>query len=99
MGIGRELYQLRKDAVRRLGKKGIVAGGVIPGYAQYLGKMTAAEYIDKVVAGELYDSTLSFQLSNGFQAHGPLPGYLDDESVGRNAVLITWPNPDLIGVQ
>jgi predicted N-acetyltransferase YhbS len=32
LGIGQQLYVLRKETVRRLGKKGIVAGGVIPGY-------------------------------------------------------------------
>ncbi len=93
-GIGRTLYQLRKDAVRKLGKKGIVAGGVIPGYADHINQMSAQEYIDKVVAGELYDSTLTFQIENGFEARGPLPGYIDDASVGHNAVLIVWPNPD-----
>lgn len=94
-GIGAKLYELRKEAVRSLGKKGIIAGGVIPGYAEHLHDMTAAEYIDKVSAGELYDSTLTFQLGNGFVAHGPIPGYINDASVGHNAVLITWPNPDL----
>ncbi len=96
LGIGRQLYQLRKEAVMRLGKRGIVAGGVIPGYAEHLDQMSAASYIDKVVAGELYDSTLSFQLGNGFEAHGPIPNYLNDESVGHNAVLIAWPNPDFV---
>ncbi|MEL6894449.1 MAG: C45 family autoproteolytic acyltransferase/hydrolase, partial [Actinomycetota bacterium] len=32
-GIGNELYQLRKQVVRDLGLRGIVAGGVLPGYA------------------------------------------------------------------
>ena len=94
MGIGKRLYQLRKDAVRKLGKRGIVAGGVIPGYAEHLEQMSAQDYIDKVVTGELYDPTLTFQLENGFEARGPLVDYLDDASVGHNAVLIVWPNPD-----
>ncbi len=93
-GIGRELYELRKGCVRRFNKRGIVAGGVLPGYRQYIKEMTADEYIQKVVAGELYDPTLTFQIDNGFEAHGALQGYVDDPSVGHNSVLIVWPNPD-----
>ena len=94
-GIGRRLYELRKDCVRRLGKRGIVAGGVIPGYADHIDTMSAQAYIDKVVAGELYDPTLTFQLENGFEARGVIPGYLDDPTVGNNSVLIVWENPDI----
>lgn len=93
-GIGRRLYELRKDCVRSLNKAGIVAGGVLPGYAKYLHEMSADTYINKVVAKELYDPTLSFQLSNGFVALGALPGYLKDPTVGDNSVLIVWHNPD-----
>ena len=93
-GIGHQLYELRKEAVRKLEKKGIVAGGVIPGYSEHLDTMSADEYIDKVVSGDLYDPTLSFQLQNGFEARGAIPDYLDDPTVGNNAVLIVWENPD-----
>ena len=93
-GIGHQLYELRKETVKKLGKRGIVAGGVIPGYSEYLRDMSADEYIEKVITGELYDSTLSFQLQNGFEARGAIPNYLDDPSVGNNAVLIVWENPD-----
>lgn len=93
-GIGRKLYELRKDCVRRLNKRGIVAGGVLPGYADHIDAMSAQEYIDKVVAGELYDPTLTFQLENGFEARGVIENYLDDPTVGNNSVLIVWENPD-----
>ncbi len=94
-GIGRRLYELRKQCVRDLGKRGIVAGGVLPGYADHKDELTADEYIDRVKAGELYDPTLTFQIENGFEAHHALPGYLADESVDGNSVLIVWHNPDL----
>ncbi len=93
-GIGHRLYELRKDFVCRLNKRGIVAGGVLPGYANHLHDMSADEYIDKVVAGEMHDPTLSFQLNNGFVALGALPGYLEDPTVGNNSVLIVWHNPE-----
>jgi GNAT superfamily N-acetyltransferase len=93
-GIGNRLYELRKEVVRTLNKKGIVAGGVIPGYAKHLHDMTADQYIDQVVAGTLHDPTFSFQIANGFQARGAIPDYLDDPTVGNNAVLIVWENTD-----
>ncbi|MBT4303463.1 MAG: GNAT family N-acetyltransferase, partial [Actinobacteria bacterium] len=40
------------------------------------------------------DPTLSFQIANGFQARGAIPDYLDDPTVGNNAVLIVWENTD-----
>ena len=94
LGIGQQLYVRRKEVVRRLGKAGIVAGGVIPGYADHIDAMTADEYVDEVKAGRLYDPTLSFQLENGFEALGAIPDYMEDPAVGGNAVLIVWRNPD-----
>ena len=52
-GIGRALYDLRKDVVRRYGKHGIIAGGHIPGFADHKHAMSAAEYVERVAAGEL----------------------------------------------
>jgi len=94
LGIGRRLYELRKDVCRRLGLKGIVAGGVIPGYADHMNEMTAEDYVTKVQAGEMYDSTLSFQIENGFEARGVIADYIRDPAVGNWASLIVWDNPD-----
>lgn len=93
-GIGHELYLKRKDVVRRLNKKGIVAGGVLPGYADHMNDMSAEEYLAKVSAGELYDATLTFQIENGFEARAVLRDYMQDPSVGNHACLIVWDNPD-----
>jgi GNAT superfamily N-acetyltransferase len=93
-GIGRKLYDLRKQLVRDHNRAGIIAGGVIPGYADHKTEMTADEYIEKVAAGELFDSTLSFQLANGFEARGAIGGYMTDSAVDDWASFIVWPNPD-----
>lgn len=93
-GIGNELYQLRKGVCRRLNLLGIVAGGVIPGYADHKHELTAHEYIDEVRAGRLYDPTLSFQLENGFEVYGALAEYIKDPAVDDYASLIVWHNPD-----
>lgn len=93
-GIGRMLYELRKDLVRRYNKRGILAGGHIPGFAAHKHAMSAADYIEKVARGELYDSTLSFQLHNGFRVVTALENYLKDEATDSWSALIVWDNPD-----
>jgi GNAT superfamily N-acetyltransferase len=93
-GIGRRLYDLRKDLVRRHGKRGIIAGGHMPGFADHKDEMSAAEYVDRVVAGELYDPTLTFQMDNGFEIRGVLADYIADPAIDNWAALIVWENPD-----
>ena len=91
-GIGRALYEARKGLVIRDGKRGIIAGGALPGYFGHKASMTAAEYVDRVVAGELRDPTLSFQMSQGFEVRGMLENYMDDEADDGWAALIVWEN-------
>ena len=91
-GLGRRLYDARKGLVRRLGRRGIVAGGMLPGYADHKADLTIHDYVQKVVAGELTDPTLSFQLRNGFVVRGLLENYLDDAASDGWATLIVWEN-------
>lgn len=91
-GVGSLLYEARKDVVKRMNRRGIVAGGLIPGYANYKGSMAPRQYVDKVVAGAIYDSTLSFQLGRGFEVRGLLADYIEDEASNNWATLIVWEN-------
>jgi GNAT superfamily N-acetyltransferase len=93
-GIGRMLYEARKDLVRKHRKLGIIAGGHMPGYAAHRHEMTTESYLDKVRDGELYDPTLTFQMENGFRIVTLLKGYLHDEMTGGDSALIVWDNPD-----
>ena len=93
-GIGRRLYDMRKQVCRDLNLAGIVAGGVIPGYADHKADMSAADYVAKVSAGELYDATLTMQIANGFEARGVIADYITDPAVDNWASLIVWNNPD-----
>ena len=93
-GIGSRLYAARKAIVRRLNRRGIVAGGLIPDYADFKPQMTVKEYVDRVVGGELRDSTLSFQLGRGFVVRGLLEDYIEDSASDNWATLIVWENPD-----
>lgn len=93
-GIGGRLYEARKALVRRLGRRGIVAGGMLPGYGAVRGRMSVPQYVAAVVAGELRDPTLSFQLRHGFEVRGLLRGYIDEPASDDWATLIVWENPD-----
>ena len=89
-GISRLLYNARKDLVRRLGLRGIVTGGMIPGFARYKDSLDASTYVARVVAGEIFDPTLSVQLRQGFRVRGLLPHYLPDTATDGWSVLIEW---------
>ncbi len=95
-GIGRLLYNARKELVKRYNRKGIVAGGVIPGYPRYRDQMDIHTYVDKVKIGELNDPTLSMQMANGFEIRGMLENYIDDTASDNWAALIVWENPDYV---
>ncbi|CAN5833459.1 GNAT family N-acetyltransferase [soil metagenome] len=89
-GIGGRLYAARKDLVRRYEKRGIIAGGSLPGFYDHKSVMTIEKYVDAVVRGELRDPTLSFQLEQGFEVRGLLENYLEDEADDGWATLIVW---------
>lgn len=93
-GIGSKLYEARKGLVKRINRRGIVAGGLIPGFVNYKHTLTPQEYVEKVLGGELYDSTLSFQLHQGFKVKGLVENYIEDSASDNWAVLILWENPD-----
>jgi GNAT superfamily N-acetyltransferase len=92
-GIGKLIYGARKDLVIRCNKRGIVAGGMLPGFVHYKQRVNVHDYVAQVVAGELFDPTLSFQLKQGFVVRGLLQNYLDDNASDNWAVLIVWENP------
>jgi GNAT superfamily N-acetyltransferase len=93
-GLGKLIYRARKDLVRKYNRRGIVAGGMLPGYVHYKHTLSVKEYVDRVVAGELFDPTLSFQLKEGFTVRGLLQNYLEDSASGNWAALIVWQNPE-----
>jgi predicted amidohydrolase/GNAT superfamily N-acetyltransferase len=94
--IGQRLYNERKALCKRLGLKGIVFGGRLPGLARRWKKVgSAQEYVNLVKERKIRDRVLSFQLRNDFEVIGVLPGYLpsDRESMGYAAHLV-WRNPN-----
>lgn len=93
-GVGKLLYAARMHFVQQANRRGIVAGGMIPGYARYRAQMPVAAYVEQVVRGGLRDPTLTFQLSQGFDVRGIIEGYLDDSVTGGAVPLILWTNSD-----
>lgn len=100
LGIGKQLYEARRDLCVRLKLKRIRAGARLRGYHLHAREMSAEEYVIKVIHEELGDPTLSFQLKQGFDVLAVVQGYLsaDPESLGW-AALIEWTNPDRITPQ
>jgi GNAT superfamily N-acetyltransferase len=92
--IASMLYRARKDLIRRLNLRGMVAGGMLPGYNRHKDIMSVEEYIERVTRGELIDPTLTPQLRNGFVVRGVLRDYIDDDAITSHAALIVWENPD-----
>ena len=92
-GIGGLLYERRKDLVIRHEKRGIIAGGSLPGYHQHRKELPVEQYLARVLSGDLRDPTLSFQLANGFEVRGLLENYIEDEADDGWATLIVWENP------
>jgi GNAT superfamily N-acetyltransferase len=89
-GLARRLYEARKELVRRRALRGIVTGGMIPGFAQYKSTMEAEAYVARVIAGDIFDPTLSVQLRQGFRVRGLLPNYLPDTATDGWSVLLEW---------
>lgn len=95
--ISRMLYDARKGLCRRLGLRGMVAGGMIPGYRHYRDRMSVEEYARAVAEGRLTDPTLTPQLRAGFRLRGILYNYIDAGDLGNDSTLIVWENPDSQG--
>ncbi len=93
-GIGRMLYEARRDLIRRLNLRGHVAGGMLSGYGRYKDELSIEMYVEKLKTGELFDPTVSVQLKVGFTIHGIIQNYVDDPLCDNKAALIVWHNHD-----
>ena len=95
-GIGKKLYKVRRALVRQLGLLRIRAGARLSGYHRYADHLSAEQYVVRVMADDLSDSTLSFQIKQGFVPLAVAADYLhhDPESLGY-AVVIEWINPEV----
>lgn len=94
-GLGKLLYEARRETCRQLGLLRIRAGARLRGYGTYAGELSPEVYVHRVVQRRIFDPTLSFQVKQGFRVVGLTSDYLknDPESLGYAAV-IEWLNPE-----
>jgi ribosomal protein S18 acetylase RimI-like enzyme len=73
--LGQRLYNERKKLCQSLGLKGVVFSGRLPSLSRRLKKYGSVEkYVEAVQAKQVRDPVLSFQLRNGFEIIGIIPG-------------------------
>lgn len=93
--IGERFYRKRKELCEQLELKGIVIVGRMPGYARRKRQYPdPTDYIAAVIDKRVRDQVINFQVNQGFQPRGILPGYIpEDRQSGGNGALMFWPNP------
>ena len=92
--IAQMLYTERKKLLTRFNLRRMVAGGRIPGYSAYAGRLTPEEYVDKVVSGELQDRALGTHLTAGYKIRGIHMAYLRDAQSLDYATFLEMDNPE-----
>lgn len=93
MGIGKRLYNARRDLVRHLNLRGELVAGLLPGYHDHRDQMSVEDYARRVASGELRDPTLSMQLGVGFKLRRLLYNYVTDERSNNVVTLLVRENP------
>ncbi|HMO59377.1 MAG TPA: GNAT family N-acetyltransferase [Roseiflexaceae bacterium] len=92
--ISSRLYETRKQLVRRLGMRGMIAGGMLPGYRSHADRLSVEDYVAQVAAGQLFDPTLTPQIRSGFIPRGVVYDYIEDAAITPHASLLVWENTD-----
>ncbi|WP_442484121.1 GNAT family N-acetyltransferase [Aeoliella sp. SH292] len=93
MGVAGKLYTRRKSLLKRLNLRRMVAGGRIPGYADYAKKMSAKQYVELVKQGKIHDLALSAHLKAGYEVKGVEFAYLSDAESLNYATYLEMQNP------
>ncbi len=88
------MYESRKRLLKRYNLRRMIAGGRIPGYRKYAGRITAEEYVEKVIQRELNDPALNTHLKAGYTVKEVHLNYLGDEASLNYATHLEMLNPD-----
>ncbi|MBN1951935.1 MAG: GNAT family N-acetyltransferase [Bacteroidales bacterium] len=92
-GVASKLYSARKKILTRLNLRRMVAGGRIPGYSMFAGRLSPEKYIEMVTEGKLKDPALSAHLKAGYRVKGVHMDYLTDEESLNYATFLEMENP------
>jgi predicted amidohydrolase/GNAT superfamily N-acetyltransferase len=93
LGIAGKLYLGRKKLLTRFNLRRMVAGGRVPGYVEYAGKMTPEEYIKMVQDGKIKDMALTAHIKAGYNIKGVHMDYLEDAESLNFATFLEMENP------
>lgn len=91
--ISGKLYEARMNILKRFNLRRLVAGGRIPGYREYAGRLSAEEYVEQVCRGTLRDPALTAHLKAGFKVKGVHMEYIRDEQSLNYATFLEILNP------
>lgn len=92
-GVANKLYNARKKILTRFNLRRMVAGGRIPGYEEYAGRLNPEEYIKQVQDGKLKDMALTAHLKAGYTVKGVHLDYLEDQESLNFATYLEMLNP------
>ncbi len=96
LGVGSALYEAQFALVEKEGLEGILAGGMLKGYARYKHQMSVHDYAERVVRGEIFDPTVSVQMRRGFKPCGVIENYAWDAQAEHTGMLIVWEPPKVL---
>lgn len=93
-GIAGELYKGRKNVIKKFNLRRMVAYGRIPGYPDYVDKLTPQEYVEQVIAGKIKDSSLNAHLKAGYKVTKVLFDLMEDSESMDYCTYLEYDNPD-----
>jgi GNAT superfamily N-acetyltransferase len=88
-GVGRAMYEARKELVRNLGLKRYATACRLPDFSGS-GFASMDEYVQVVVRGDRTDRTLTPLLKYGMMCVGVAHDYMDDEESANAAAILEW---------
>lgn len=91
-GVGKALYEARRQLARRAGVRRIRATARLRGYHRHADRLDPVAYASEVIRGRLGDPTLSFQLKQGFRVRGVIRDFTNDPETLGYAAVIEWPS-------
>ena len=88
-GIGRALYDARKDLTRKFGLRRYATACRLPDFSRS-GFDNVETFVDAVVRGKTTDRTLTPLLKYGMTCIGVAHEYMDDEESANAAAMLEW---------
>lgn len=92
-GIGRALYQARRQLCRRQNLQRVLVACPLEGYAPLRDMLTPERFAMRLLMGDIPDPLLRFHLALGFQFCGVLRDFWDGAGGSGHAALLAWLNP------